>query len=128
MAHTSTETNTPPVSVCRICTIRLEQLCYQRAWWFRPFREVLASGIRIFALLYRIPSDRHPPRSPNCYRCLRFRKNALKERSRLFARLDEHLNPLFNRARDSLLTQSELDHARAMAKRLEEPSAEWRPS
>ena len=38
------------VSACKICTIRLEELCYARAWWFRAFREVLATGIRLFAI------------------------------------------------------------------------------
>ena len=39
---------------CKICTIRLEALCYQRAWWFRVFREILASEIRVFAVAYLI--------------------------------------------------------------------------
>ena len=25
------------VAACKICTIGLEELCYQRAWWFRAF-------------------------------------------------------------------------------------------
>ncbi len=109
---------------CRICTISLEQLCYRRAWWFRAFREILASGIRLFALLYRIPADAHPARSPTCYRCLRFRKNSLQARSPLFAKLDSYLNPLFNRLRNSLLSEDELQRARALAQRLETPPAD----
>ena len=27
------------LSACKICTIRLEELRTQRAWWFRAFRE-----------------------------------------------------------------------------------------
>jgi len=108
-------------SPCRMCTIRLEQLCYQRAWWFRALREILATGIRLFALAYRIPADRHLARSPMCFKCLRFRKNALKERSWLFSRLDGYLNPLFNRIRDSLLSPDELDTARALAQRAADP-------
>lgn len=107
---------------CAICTIHLEMLCYQRAWWFRAFREVLATGIRLFALAYGIRRFAHPPRSPRCHGCLRFRKNVLKERSRLFAWLDSYLNPLFNRVRNALLTEEELDRARTMAKRLEDPA------
>jgi hypothetical protein len=117
MSHISVQA-TP---VCRICTIRLEELCYQRAWWFRAFREVLATGIRVFALIYRIPADRHPPRSARCRNCLRFRKNALKEGSALFGWLDGYLNPFFNRIRDSLLTPAELESARELAKRSEDP-------
>ncbi len=107
---------------CKICTIHLEQLCYRRAWWFRVFREVLASGIRIFALIYGIRSDRHPVRSPMCYRCLRFRKNALKERSALFNWLDGYLNPVFNFLRDSLLTAEEKALARRLAEHAADPS------
>ena len=103
------------VSACKICTIRLEELCYQRAWWFRAFREVLATGIRAFAIALWIRTDEDKPRSKACARCLRFRKNALKRRSPLFNWLDGYLNPLFNRVRDSLLTQEELDKARALA-------------
>ena len=107
---------------CTMCTIRLEELCYQRAWWFRAFREILASGIRLFALAYGLRRHDHPPRSPRCAGCLRFRKNALKERSRLFNWLDGYLNPLFNKLRNSLLSEAELEQARALARRREDPS------
>lgn len=89
------------VPVCRICTLRLELVCDRRAWWFRSFRRSLRVGIRVFAFAYRLDPDAHPPRAACCHRCLRFRKNALKERSRLFAWLDAYLNPIFNRARDA---------------------------
>ena len=102
---------------CKICTIRLEHLCYQRAWWFRAFREVLATGIRLFAIAYRVRPEDYQARSTMCFQCLRFRKNALKTRSRLFIWLDGYLNPFFNRVRDSLLTPQELEHARALARR-----------
>lgn len=120
MADSPLSTPALPAAGCRICTISLEEICYRRAWWFRLFREVLATGIRLFAVLYRLRADDHPPRSPDCHRCLRFRKNTLKERSRLFSWLDAYLNPLFNRVRDSLLTEAELERARALARRLED--------
>ncbi len=115
-------TKLPPAALvadppCKICTIRLEQLCYPRAWWFRPFREMLATGIRLFALAYRIPRTRHQVRSPLCYGCLRFRKNTLLERSALFRWGNTVLNPLFNRVRDSLLTPAELEMARTLARK-----------
>lgn len=108
-------------SNCKICTIRLEQLCYRRAWWFRVFREILASGIRLFSIVYRIPSGRHAARSRMCHRCLRFRKNILKERSALFRWLDGYINPFFNRVRNSLLTPQELEDARTLARRAADP-------
>jgi hypothetical protein len=100
---------------CKMCTIRLERLCYQRRWWFRIFRETLATGIRVFALVYRIRPDDYKTRSPACHDCIRFRKNALKDRSAVFRWLDGYLNPLFNRVRDSLLTPQELQAARDYA-------------
>jgi hypothetical protein len=57
-----------------------------------------------------------------CYRCLRFRKNALKERSALFNWLDGYLNPVFNFLRDSLLTAEEKALARRLAERAADPS------
>ena len=105
------------ISSCTICTIRLEEICYQRAWWFRAFREILATGIRLYSLVLGISSNQHTARSKMCNRCLRFRKNILKERSPLFCRLDSYLNPVFNYARNSLLTPQELDDARVLAKR-----------
>jgi len=102
--------------VCKLCTIRLEQLCYLRAWWFRAFREVLATGVRLFALIHRIRPDEYKTRSPMCHKCLRFKKNALKLKSPTFRWLDGYVNPLFNRVRDSLLTSDELDQARRLAR------------
>jgi hypothetical protein len=99
----------------------LEQLCYKRAWWFRAFREVLATGIRLFAIALWIGTDGDKPRSKACRRCLRFRKNALKRRSPVFNWLDGYLNPFFNRVRDSLLTPEELERARALARSREDP-------
>ena len=127
----TTDSTAALVAACRICTIRLEQLCYRRAWWFRPFREALASGIRLFALVYRVPADAYAARSPLCYRCIRFHKNTIKQRSRLFNWADGYLNPMFNRVRDSLLTPEELDRARAFAQRAGDPvfsSDDGRPS
>ncbi len=101
---------------CKLCTIRLEELCYQRAFWFRLFRNTLAAGVRLFSFAARIPADDSSARSPLCRRCLRFSKNALKRRSPLFCRLDTVFNPLFNRARDSLLTPAEMERGRELAR------------
>jgi len=119
----NTEVTPPTAPVCRVCTLHLERLCDRRSWWFRPFREGLGAGIRLFALAYRIPPESGTPRSPYCHQCLRFRKNALKLRSPLFVRLDNRLNPVFNRIRDSLLTPEELATARELALRREDPDA-----
>ena len=120
MGNISTTSSTvvqPPIEwgCCKICTIHLEQLCYERAWWFRIFREVLATGIRCYAFVYGIRADQYTMRSSMCKRCLRFRKNILKEKSGVFNWLDGYLNPIFNRARDSLLTEAEKEFARQLA-------------
>ena len=107
---------------CKICTIRLEELCYRRAWWFRAFREALATGIRLFAIALWIRTDQGRARSKKCHGCLRFRKNALKQRSPLFNWLDGFLNPFFNRVRNSLLTPEELEQARALARSRADPN------
>jgi hypothetical protein len=107
-----------PVSTCgscKICTIHLEQLCYARAWWFRVFREILATGIRCFAFFYGIRADQYTMRSSMCKKCLRFRKNILKEKSGVFNWMDGYLNPMFNRVRDSLLSEQEKENARRLA-------------
>ena len=109
-------------TACKTCTIRLERLCYARAWWFRPFREVLATGIRLFALAYRVNPRDYESRSPACYRCIRFRKNVLKGRSAAFRWLDGYLNPFFNGVRDSLLTPEELAGAKEFARRAADPA------
>ncbi len=106
----------PTELICKMCTIRLEEVCYRRAWWFRPFREVLATGVRLFAFFSRIEPQRYITRSEGCHRCLRFQKNALKEQSGLFRWLDSWINPIFNRVRDSLLTPEELEEARSFAR------------
>lgn len=109
-------TKTEPVElICKLCTIRLEALCYQRSWWFRSFRQVLAGGVWAFAFISRIQPQHYLTRSPGCHHCLRFQKNALKEQSALFRWLDSYLNPLFNRMRDRLLTPEELAQARCLA-------------
>jgi hypothetical protein len=109
------------IATCRICAIKLQELCYPRAWWFRPFREVLAAGIRLFALFHPVPPEASEARSPLCRGCLRFRKNAVRQGSPVFRRLDAVLNPLFNRVRASLLTPQEIEHAREFARRAGDP-------
>jgi len=117
-------TNTPAAAVanavpatasCKLCTINLEKLCYQRAWWFRIFRSVLAAPVHVWSWWHPVDPKLYLPRSRACHGCLRFRKNVLKEESRLFHWLDSYMNPFFNYVRDSLLTEAERDEARRAA-------------
>ena len=116
-----------PASPCRICTAHLVALCDQRAWWFPPFRHALTAGVRLCTWLGRVPADPPPPRSPHCLACLRFQKNALKQHSALFRWLDRGVNPWFNRVRNRLLTEAELNQARLLAERRADPDwqADW---
>lgn len=110
------------LAACRVCAIKLVELCYPRAWWFRPFREVFATAIRLFALFHPVPPEAYALRSPLCRGCIRFRKNAARQGSPLFRWFDARLNPLFNHVRARLLTPQEIDHAREFAHRASDPS------
>ena len=83
----------------------------------RPFREVFATAIRLFALFHPVPPEAYALRSPLCRGCIRFRKNAARQGSPLFRWFDARLNPLFNHVRARLLTPQEIDHAREFAHR-----------
>ena len=61
----------------------------------------------MWSLFHPVAPDLYLSRSKECHACIRFRKNVLKEESRIFRWLDGYINPLFNRARDSLLTPQE---------------------
>lgn len=103
-------------AVCRTCTLRLVKLCYERAFWFRLFREPLLAGMRFLAFWHRINPRDYNVRTPECYGCIRFMKVALKEKSPLFVWLNDRVDPIFNRVRNSLLTEDEIAQARAFAK------------
>jgi hypothetical protein len=94
-------------------SIRLRTRAYIHA---RNTRQDLSRSVLLHKFYLIRPTD-CLARSPMCFKCIRFRKNALKERSALFNWLDSYLNPMFNRVRDSLLTIEELDNARALARR-----------
>jgi len=117
LAKRSSPVTTKIDASCKLCTIRLEKLCYQRSHRFRVLRTVLASAVRIWSLFHPVDPALYQSRSKECHACLRFRKNVLKEESRPFAWLDGYVNPLFNRARDSLLLPEEMEAARAHAKK-----------
>ncbi len=101
--------------LCSTCTARLVRLCYDRAWWFRLFRGPMVFGMRAMARWHRIDPREHEVRTAACYGCVRFMKNALKERSAAFRWLNDRINPFFNRVRNGLLTEAEIQEAKAFA-------------
>jgi len=105
---------------CKICTVHLEEICFKRVWWFRSFCATLGMGVRLFAFFKSVHIDSYKSRSPMCRECIRFYKNVLKPQSPLFNRLDNFFTPVFDRMRNSILTQEEVDRARLIAKRAAE--------
>jgi len=118
--HSGTVSEASPIerslAKCGVCTIRLERLCYSRALWFRAFRNVLAAFVRAWSLLHPVDAILYANRASACRGCLRLRKNVLKARSPIFRWIDGYVNPLFNRARDSLLRPGELEAAKVEAR------------
>ncbi len=104
-------------AVCNTCTIRLVRIAYQRAPWFRLVREPLKWGMRFLALLYRVNPDEYAVRTPSCYRCMRFYKVALKEKSGLFRFLNGLVNPYFDSMIERILTPDEMLQAREYAQK-----------
>ena len=103
-------------AVCNTCTIRLVNAAYRRAPWFRLVREPLKWGMRILALLYRIDPSEYEVRTSSCYRCMRFYKVALKERSGLFRTLNDGVNPVFDAFIERIVPPDEIQSAKAYAR------------
>ena len=89
---------------------------YGRVWWFRLVREPLRVGMILMARIYRIDVNNYIVRSEQCRGCVRFLKTALKERSWIFNRLNEIINPLFDRIIEKNLTAEEIQEAKRFAK------------
>ncbi|HOC92460.1 MAG TPA: nitroreductase [bacterium] len=101
---------------CNTCTWRLVRLCYRRAPWFMLVREPLVFGMRILARLYGIDIRRGRRGHPDCRGCVRYAKNELKQKSSAFVWLNGIIDPVFNRMRNSIITQLELEEARNFAR------------
>jgi len=106
----------PHYAVCGTCTIRLVRTAYGRAWWFRLVREPLRIGMILMARMYRIDVNGYIVRSEQCRGCVRFLKTALKERSGIFNRLNDIINPVFDRLMEQYLTAQEIQEAKRFAR------------
>lgn len=102
-------------AICNICTIRLVEMVYQRAPWFRLVREPLKWNMRLMAFIYRVNPHEYEVRTPSCYGCMRFYKLALKEKSGLFRFLNALVNPHFDALMERILTSEEVHLAEAYA-------------
>lgn len=104
------------VATCGTCTIRLVELAYRRAPWFRLIREPLRAGMIALSRWHDIDPAVYAVRSEACGGCLRFHKTALKERSRLFRILNRLVNPAFDALLERIVGSGAVveakDHAR----------------
>lgn len=103
--------------VCKICTIKLVEAAYARAWWFRLVREPLRLGMLLLGRVYEADLTVYEVNSPSCRACPRLTKLELKERSALFRFLNNIINPYFDRLIERLLTEREQQEAREFAER-----------
>ena len=100
---------------CSSCTLMLVRLAYDRSGWFILFREPLLLGMRVMAWWHKIDARRYPVGNPACKGCIRFMKSELKVKSPTFRWLNDQLNPVFNRLRDSHVTSTDKAEARKFA-------------
>lgn len=101
--------------VCKICTVKLVEAAYARAWWLRVVREPLRAAMLLLGKIYGVDASSYDVKSPACRACPRLVKLELKERSRLFRLANALVNPYFDRLIERLITARELaaaqDHA-----------------
>lgn len=103
--------------VCRICTVKLVEAAYARAWWFRLVREPLRLGMLLLGRVYGADLAAYEVRSAACRGCPRLVKLELKEKSALFRLLNGLVNPYFDRLIERLLTEREILEAEDFAER-----------
>lgn len=109
-----TDTDTE-YAVCNHCTYKLVAIAYQRAPWFRLFREPLKLGMRWLAMIHNVDAKEYRMRTPGCYQCIRFYKTALFAKSRSFSWLHKQINPIFNKLIGRIVTDEEKKQAKKYA-------------
>jgi hypothetical protein len=107
--------NNDTYAVCNHCTYKLVAIAYERAPWFRLFREPLKLGMRYLVFFHRIDAKEYEVRTPSCYRCIRFYKTALFKKSASFRWLHDRFNPIFNRLISGIVTDEERKQAKQYA-------------
>jgi len=109
-------------AICNTCTILLVKLCFQRVWWFRLMREPLLLGMRLLSWWHMIKPRDYRVRTESCYGCIRYMKESLQEKSIVARQLNDLINPVFNRIRDSILTQEEIRESKRFAREATHPA------
>jgi hypothetical protein len=100
---------------CNTCTRRLVVIAYQRAPWFRIVREPMKLAMNVWAKRYGLDFRTCEVNSTSCGNCIRFYKNALKERSTLFRWLHSIINPVFDVILEWIVSSEEVAQAKAHA-------------
>jgi hypothetical protein len=104
-------------AVCNTCTLKLVDIAYRRAPWFRLIREPLKLGMRLLIVFHQVKPDEYILRTPACNNCFRFYKLALKENSSVFRWFNARINPVFDIALEKIVSKNELEDAKAYARR-----------
>ena len=108
-------TTAPKYAECNHCTYKLVAIAYQRAPWFRLFREPLIWGIRYLVWLHSVDVRAYVMRTEACNDCIRFYKTALFGKSASFRWLHNQINPIFNRFTGNIVTDEERKRAKEYA-------------
>lgn len=90
------------LAVCPGCTLLVVREAYRRHPWFRIFRGPLWFGMWSLSWWHGFSPDDYIVRNRICYDCLRFRKNLLTEKSRLFNLLNRHIGRVLGRMMNEL--------------------------
>ena len=112
----TTTGNAKKNAICNTCTLKLVSIAYRRAPWFKLCREPLKLGMRFLSFLYRVNPAEYAVRTPQCLGCIRFYKTTLKERSGLFRRLHDLVNPLFDTLLERIVTEEEIKQSKTYAR------------
>ena len=102
---------------CGTCTLKLVNIAYKRAPWFRLLREPLLDGMRFFKLIHHVDISEYKLPVANCNGCIRFHKTALIQKSAVFRRLHKWLNRLVDYFLEGkIVTEKELADAKTYAR------------
>ncbi len=101
--------------ICKGCALMLAMKCYEKHWWFHIVRDPLVWGMRFLGWVNRIDAYKHPVKKSECKGCLRFLKAELEEKSPTFNFLNSFIGPKFQKLRNNMLSQEELEEAKKIA-------------
>lgn len=97
----------------------LIELAYRKSYLYRFIREPLKLIMRLWVRMKGIEIQEYEIHHETCTNCIRFYKNALKDQSPLFCRLNHTINPLFDLWLEKIVGLSEInrakEHARAIS-------------